>query len=923
MTIATELAKTNQRIEYLLCIEGISWPTNGLHGAISGGFDGDVFVTNDFNGTLASDLGCTIHETLNLTGSISASVDPKTAVSKSGGLSVKIQDDDWWLENYTPRKTGNNTTLVSAREYNDTTIVLTDGTNFANGDLVWIGGRELVLLAGKALIAGVVYQYIGSTRGYLGTPIGSTQRRPEDNIWNKWAAGTSVTSVARFWFNRQAVLYAHVPGEAVDNCVMLWSGKLRGIKDEKALSVNYNLDFVSDFMTGLGKKIRPNSWLVLEDIDNQIVVTLPGPYGGPDMDVPLGEETNWRVLRFAANWNKSIWKPNYGLTEGQYSLAAAYQYRTEPGGTDGMVTAWDSGTPQAADSGSDLAILGSHIAIGDSIYLLFKQDPTTATTNQSRVLASWADAYYVDPGQKSTSDSSESLAKKKATFLLNHWSLQKDFNRFVVNNYVTYHPIDIFLIFATSFDREFFRADTIAGSTTTVINFTVGTVGATNIWAGKALHCVEGANKGEARTIASNDADTITVDRAFSGAPAAAQEYQVRNSIYDVLPIGWGMGIDSNKIDIEEFEVLREKYFPGEEIDRFVLGAEGELDLQKFLQENILTPYGISLYFNIDTGKITPNNMGQAFDDGVVEDYEALTNADIIDVGDLSHSFTNPIGFVKLDIRKFLFHSEGGGGAFDKVETMYIRSDELESGFSDEETEVIKFKAMFDSERTVSPLIVRLYGLAAQYSIPPPVVPMTLDLAKYLNLYPGKFVSITLENVTNSYTGARNWTNVVGRVLDLRMQLKDQPVCTAKVEIFFGTVAGAKIAPAATVTAKGNDGDGDYFTVNTNDWANDNSTKDSYKFVTGDLIELRSVTGAWKESETIKGFGTAFTTGDASGTDGTRIYVVGAIASAIVAGDYVTFQPWSAANTARMDTYAAYADSAKTLAVTDPAKEYG
>jgi hypothetical protein len=568
------------------------------------------------------------------------------------------------------------------------------------------------------------------------------------------------------------------------------------------------------------------------------------------------------------------------------------------------------------------------VLIDDAVYLLFKQDSTSTTTSKACVQAAWGDIYVQTPGKHaSTVADSGSLAKKQAQFLLSHMTMQAEASRFAVNNRVTFHPVDIFLIFATSFDREFFRGDAAAGTTSSVVAFAAGTVGAADMWIGKALHCVEGANKGEARVITDNDADSITVERAFTNAAGAGEEHQVRNTIYDVLPIGWGMGIDSNRIDVSAFEVLRETYLPGEEIDRFVLGVEGEFDIFKMLQEYILTPYGIALYPDTTTGKNTPCFMGQALANGVVDTYVSITDADIYDSGDIQHTFTNPVGMIKVEVRKTNYTGKIAMG-FGEVESIYIRSAEIESAFTDDETETLEIKPLFDSERTVSPLLVRLYGLAMQYAIPPPVWTAPLDLSLWPQLHPGALVSITVANLVDSFAGARNWTTVIGRVLGMSLELKDKPVFSAQIELFFDTIAGGKIAPAATVTAKGNDANGDYFVVSTNAWTNNLaittalSDADSWHFVTGDLIELRDVLGALKEAETIKGFGAAYTTGLANTTDGTRIYVVGAIASAIAAGDYVTFQPWQAGNTARMEGFAAYATAAGVLTGPDTAKEY-
>jgi len=101
MTVQAELENPGGRFEYILCIEGIGWPTD--EATIASGFDGDVFVTNDFNGTLASILDCTVHKGLYLPTSMSDSFDPMTNRYSHGGMRFQVQDQDsWFMTNFHP-----------------------------------------------------------------------------------------------------------------------------------------------------------------------------------------------------------------------------------------------------------------------------------------------------------------------------------------------------------------------------------------------------------------------------------------------------------------------------------------------------------------------------------------------------------------------------------------------------------------------------------------------------------------------------------------------------------------------------------------------------------------------------------------------------------------------------------------------------
>lgn len=925
-------------MEYILAIEGCGWSTNGLSDS-SAGFDGDVWVTDDLDGTLASDLGCTIHNGLVLQGGINESIDPRDGKYSVGGLSVQIVDsDDWWLSNYTPRAAGTASTLAADLEYNGTTISITDDV-YDENDTVWIGGRELVKLGTEA--GGGPYTYTGSTRGYLGTQRGSVLRRPDKNIHNLWVSATSTNNVAKFWFDRRVALYAHVPGEGVTNCLLLWVGKLRGISNEKGVGVNYSLDLVGDFLGELATKYKQRSWVVTRADD----MNTPAEYktfhlpNGSTYTLQIEPERISYTMRLHFDAPEASGDPNEA--NGQYALAQAYRYRTEAGGTAGMVSGWDAETVQALDDGTlGNDLLMSFVKIDDDVIFMTKLDDSLSAANPRVVQAErWSKV----TGEFASDSIVSSLTGQRAHFLLDNWHDSKLMNRFQIDGRVSRHPIDVLLCFLTSMDREFFRADAIAGSTTTVTEFTVGTVGAVNLWAGKALFSVEQANtKFEAKVIASNTADDITIESAFSNAAVSGNEFQVRNSIYDVLPAGWGMGIDSSRIDIASFETIRQRYLPGEEVGRFILGNEDEVDVWKVLQEYILKPYGILLRFSRSAGKIEAVYLGQALGDGLVQDYTAISEDDIIEPGDIKHTFHPPISEIKVEVRSTdekVIGRESKGGTLnagdyvrDDVPAMFgdgktkisVRSTEIEAAFQESARDKLEFKPLFDTVATLGPLLARMYGLVALYSIPPPVWTCELDAALYPSIAVGDWVSVTYNSPAapvNSLTGARGWSTVAGRVVGINLQLDQRPTFTAQIEMFFSELNSRKIAPAATVTSHGTDGNGDYYVVNTSDFTNDSTDKDSFSFTTGDLIVQKDSTGADIEAHTIKGFGASYTTGAASGTDGTRIYVVGSI-SGSTSGDYLTFDQYSGSTTARMQKFAAYGDASGGLTGGDTAGDY-
>lgn len=962
MTVPAELAREGQRFEYFVAIEGIGWPTNGLSGALSGGFSGRVWSTNDMSANLATVLGCTVATGLMVPDSISESFDPRTCSYSPPGLSFKIiDDDDWWLANLTPRKSETYTELFDdgsgvGLHPRDRRVTVNDGTALSQNDLVWIGGRELVKLGPKIEIAAPVYKFYPSIRGYLGTQTGSSLRRPEDYALSYWPVGTSVGVVARWWWNRRVTLWAHVPGEAVENCELIWVGRLRDVTNPNS-GLEWELSCVGDQMNIISRVHRAVDWRcygsywISRTYLGQVALT--------------SDEAAWnsrRVFRFMRPADAKFGADGGGL----YELATAYHYRCEPGGTAGMVAAFDTGiaaaggSPQALDIDSEVDVLRSFVMVEDAIYYMYHRTTRDGETHAHIVDADVIPYAGSNPMAQAAMSPSGSVAPvelpsyadgARARFLLSNYGRDRGTNRFCVNGNVTRNVVDTALIFMLSSDREYYKHDTVAGSTSTVIQFGVGASGAdADQWIGKALFCMEGTYKWQAREIVDNDADSITVSPGFSGAPPAGVEMQVRNSIYDVLPLGWGLGVPSEEVDIDSFERMRDEHLRDCNVGEFIIGTEDETDIWKMISENIFKPYGILVYFDFTTRKTTARYIGTLANDGAFESFTSIVAGDILRPGDIRHTFSNPMGTMKLKVRaceerivdttnetsvvgvvgtgtiykavKQRVPSAIGG----KTREIVIRSEELSVAFAETELDQESVSALLNTEDDFAPLAGRLIGRIAEYSIQPPVWDPRLDIALYQSLKLGSPVVISWADApANPYTGLRGWSQVIGRVLSRNRKLNGTNFGVDVTIELLAAIDIGRLAPAAVVTSKGSDANGAYFVVEDTNFVSDpDSDKDWWYFAVTDKLVHRDATGAAKAgwaTRAVSGFGTNFVS-DPTLANSSRVYVDGAIGSAVAAGDYITFSDWSAGNTVRMELYSAYATVGGALTGGDSAKRY-
>lgn len=969
MTVSAELAKRHQRMEYILAIEGIGWPTD--ENDLSSGFDGDVFVVDDLDGTLASDLGCTIHHGLSWSGTVGDSLDVVTGQYSQGQLTFEIQDVDGWLEdNFRPLLEGNTQEVYAEIQWGDTNIDIDDGTDLDEGDVVWIGGQEAIKLGTKAAVGGgapaTAYRYTLSTRGYLGTHRGMPRGAVQSSDGFPWPAETSVYDWCRFYHNRNADLFMHVPGEAVANCQRVWSGKLRGATREISGN-NWTMASVSDLVRdqermwnavdmqvedALYRQVRPNSG-VAQSHDGMPMAT-PKDFGHL---VRLRNTQRDRYTEKLVN---------------KYAIAEGYRYRTEPGGTDGMRTAWDAGNIQALTTTvGDANTIMRFMQLGQRVFLCKRAANSTHIesddyrTVELEPFSSMGHNDAVAYGENGHAFQEAFEVGTECRWLLDNWHDSWEINWFAYNKLVTRNPIDVLLTFLTSRDYEYKRLDTHAATpgTATVLVF-ASSVGSTNLWAGAALHCVEGNNKGEARVIASNTGTTITVDEAFSNTPGTSEEYQIRNSVYDTLPVGWGLGVPWGRIDIDAFEDLRDLYFCDAEVGRFVLGTQDRLDLLKMLQEYICGPYGFYLTIDRSNGKLTPRYIGLAQGDGIIEDYVAVAESDFLDIGDINYNLEKPVARVWLKLRlmeekligaravgshqywgpntgdssapratlgevRAMVPGTMGGETYD----LPVAQGELHA-FANNGVDELTLEALFNTTAEDKTwLINRANMIAKFFSVPPPTVPITLDGSFILTVSAGTILSMTKTGVANPFATSKGWTDVVGVVVSSNIVnplTKPALECTVMLlqDLSAGRVAPSVLLAGAKV---GSDGTSDYFVVSPKTYTVRSDAKDYYGFAVGDIINLfdkpgAEYAGAESGPYTISGFGAnnASSPADAS-TDIIRIEEdidEAVLAAAIDTTYWLSFDDWSASNTARMEEYAAYATAAGALSGGDGARTY-
>jgi len=948
-------------MEYFLCIEGIGWPS--VESDVSQSFKGTVITTADIDGTLATKLGCSVKKGLEPPRSIKEGFDPRGVVYSGGGLDINIINLDGWLDEVIkPTRlteiSGVETagTISTALTYRNTTVVISHSnpggttTAFSAGDTVWVGGREAILLGSAA--GGGPVTYSSCTRGYLGTPQGPVDSRVRSvTSAFKWPVGTGVYPHRAYWFDARVIIYAHVPGEPRDNCVRLFTGKLRDIR-RTSYGTRYELAATSEIFAGRRKKAETSKNLIVykdtlvidpfdpnliqdqtpasvNDFRNQILRYLQIAY-----DATAYDQFDRIAIRFLYNYRCLVGGTAGAIAADSYAPQAPISTVSVPYGGDGKIYSIDS---LVNINGYYVRAMRKRVNVSSLVKLNLWHIITESANEASGRL-------YPDPFDRGS----------RFRILVDNIGEGLN-NRFLRNGFQSRHPIDIALHFMTSFDDEFWIGEAIAGGTTTVANFNAPGWTADE-WVGYTLYCALPSdypdngisdNEGEARTIVDNDASSITVDTPFSTANHNGYEYHIRNSQYDTLPQGFGLGIRNDRIDISSWEAVRDQHLPGHTVGDFAIGDKDEIDIWNLLEKNVFQTYSVLPYIDRTTGKLSAKYIGETEQDGLLSDYVAVSDDNL-----LPGSFDTieiiprlPVTRIKLTTRtenlvairpiytpipgtagynaggitaQFNVDYEMGttyglGNSDDGADTYIVRTPADELSLGDDGSGELSIDAMLSDTSNISKLVTAAVGRVRRLSKPPPESDVYLDISMLPKVQAGTTLSVTttIGGVVDPYLGTAGMTNRACLVLSCESILHGSQMglrCRVQIK---NNITAAKIAPACIVTSK-TSGPPHYFTIDPDVFTDDPSDYDNLDWTglaVNDVIDHRSKLGAIRESGlTIASFGTNQSS-TPEGADSYRINVTTDPANAVNAGDFITLADWGSATT-NMKTYSYWADSA-------------
>lgn len=947
MTYAAEVAKRDARLVYLLAVEGLGWTLDDNDP--DDGFNGTIFctrrVSDDFEGVVRNGGGVSLRLRAGLIPeSVSESLDPRKVKYDPGAFSWQAVDvGNFLLENFAPAKEATETTIYEAFGYSATTIKIAGASPiFDENEVIWVGRREAIALGPRTTSVGYA-TYTDCVRGYLGTPRGRrdpyNQQRTHAFIWD---AGVSASPVNRYWTDRRVRLWA-IPENAATSseAFLIFQGLLKRATADNA-GVKWSFSATGDVLPSSCNRMRISAPLLMKDnsfrMKDGVVMSRyytgqnnNGTVGASDDFIEPSEVDNYeRIVELAPLTVDEAEDAGF-LSNGWPLIKALYQYRSEPGGTAGMYAGGTLANPlQAADYDGNDAAESLIVANGNILRVKHRHDPTTSpalvrTNVNADGIGQWFTGYF-------TQDTKV------------HWCLDNlkdgwNYSRYSIDRMVRRNPIDVALMHMTTMPDEFYIFDAQASSTTTLVRTPVSQT-ANTYWVGHYLHCVEGVNKGYSRKITGvgvTHANNLQTE-AWPNTPGTGDEYQIRNTRYDVLPITWGMGIHKDLIDVEAFEEIREAYFKDVQLGRFIIDGSTPLDFWGFLHQHIFEPYGIAVRLDRTTRKITPVYVGDPQTSGVYESVTALTKDDIFHVGDLNYSLAKPVTRVYLKTRdketvKTRYEAFQGTpnaqyGVEDvahpdpaqaKAVKFEIVARELESAMQGTDREALEVSAMLNTIDDIHNLLSNVQSRLLRYAYPAPTINLKVGVDKFPSLYVGCYVSITFADaLVNPFTAARGWDGVTGRVIGLRLPINTSPTVEIDVELLEEVRPGL-IAPAGYITSRTTGAAGNV-TISDTEYTSKLGDKDLYYFTVGDELEIRDDEGALIGNlGTITSFGSNLVS-DPTLANSSRINVSGTVPSG---GTYVTFAPYSNTQSTSQKRYAALVDGSTLLLPSSaPPKEY-
>lgn len=967
MTVQAELNTGASKLEYILCVEGIGYPSDPSD--TSETFDGDVFVTCDINGDLASKLGCTIHGGLEVPSTIEDSLDRESMIFDPGGASFGVIDIDsvlaasWANVGLTAYAV-----TTASLKWSETTVRLShiNPSLYApdEGDIAWIAGTEAIKLGSKSLVGGSVYDYTGSTRGYLGTLRGNYNVRSSPTLTEfEWKVGTYALKNNPRWNGRKAILYAHVPGEARDNLIRLFTGAVRDVSTEDNSMLQWSISCVSDVCPAANRTIRAPKGLKVVLVygvtnqrfdENGALDNHVGIYVGGATAPPLNVNIDPRFVTETTPQMIVLDKADTGTSYDRFGILYGYPYRSAVD-SGGRVDAYNT---VVADKTTPLAPIVDGTIVNDNylyegVMRIGSQDVYVARKMIDTVTGGGVEypytvllAYAINPHYGSGTYTPiqygalavPTLDKTPLRETTGQWLRA---SRWLVQNRVTNHPINVALAMLTSMPFDFDYITETAGGASTPVTGSSGT--ANGQYDGYTLFSVsDNSNALVSDMIDTHTTASVSLRIGYPSNVSIGDVFQVRNTKWDTLPTYAAMGVHHDDIDITSFtRFYGDEVFGGDEFDYFVM--HDGTDMWEMLIEGLCRPYNLFLFRRRTTGKLTLKRyLSNRYSES--ESYHELTDDDVIGIDGLELMPHMPSQkyyvYEKSDTTYDIATAvklHNGPLEFDTVRHAAVSLEEHslteinvpESRYlvpQGEPTEEFEFYLPFNSPGKTNGAIANLAGNVLMATRNLPKTRITLNQKWIPDVEVGDLLKVTLTDLQpyDPTLGSTGWTDVYCRVNSTSIDL-EAPGISVMVDVMGSSsnkdaVQFKAVAPACTVTGKGTHGLTHYFAVNENDFKSDephdgiaSDQKDWDGFAVGDLIELRNENGVVQESEEIESFGA----NEASTTAGASTYtvnVVGSIVSTINSGDYITFATYASGTaTANMKKYAFLADSNGTI----------
>jgi hypothetical protein len=289
------------------------------------------------------------------------------------------------------------------------------------------------------------------------------------------------------------------------------------------------------------------------------------------------------------------------------------------------------------------------------------------------------------------------------------------------------------------------------------------------------------------------------------------------NGSYDTLPADWGCGLDGDQVDVDAFEQLIHDT-PGLLISLVVIEAEAA---REFIVRECLKPFGFYLRPTVD-GRISVGQLATP-PTVAISSVETITDEDlavdeqgqVIQLDGPVQSVADVVGGVSWSDSPALINGE----IVFSPETIVRIVEDVTDPMELENTKIVEVKAAgLQGDRVGQPgawgndggtdgSVVRAAFVAmcqSRFGKPPSVLTVAVKIMKMLttagrSLSVGDFVSVTLANVPDIFTGGRGITDAIHEITSRRWNVAEGTIVFELARTGIGNVATRYIAPAADV----------------------------------------------------------------------------------------------------------------------------